>query len=67
MQSQILKLINDNFDKTRCGISLISLGDLLKITQEELKTHLNVLYKENKIVVKQGINLKLIYPNESKD
>jgi predicted ArsR family transcriptional regulator len=62
MKDKILQIVNDKFAKTRGGISLVDLGDLLIISQEELKTHLNALYKENKIVVRKGINLKYIYP-----
>ena len=64
MQNQILKLVEDKFKKTHGGISLIELGELTNITQEELKPHLNALYQAKKIIVRNGINLKLIYPNE---
>lgn len=62
MQGQILKLIDEKFTKTHGGCSLIELGLSLKIEQPELKYHLNALYKENKILVRKGINQKLIYP-----
>ena len=62
MKTQILNLINEKFEKTRGGISLIELAEKLEIGQEELKTKLNALHKEKKIRVRQSINHKLIYP-----
>ena len=61
MQDQILKLISDRYSKTNGGCTLPFIGESLKITQEELKSHLNALYKDGKISIRQGINQKLIY------
>ena len=62
MKTQILNLINEKFERTNGGISLIELCEKLKIGQEKLKTELNALHKEKKIRVRQSINHKLIYP-----
>lgn len=62
MKQKILDLLQEHFKRTAGGMSLISLGEKLEISQEELKTHLSDLYKEKKIAVRQSINHKIIYP-----
>lgn len=64
MKTQILNLINEKFERTRGGISLIELAEKLQIGQEQLKTELNAMHQEKKIKVRQSINLKIIYPYE---
>ena len=61
MQQKIIDLLKEKFAKTHQGYNLIQLKELLNISQEELKIHLNALYKEKKITIKQGINHKYIY------
>lgn len=62
MKQKILDLLIEKHKRTDGGMTLISIGNELKITQEELKKHLSELYKEKKIAVRQSINHKLIYP-----
>ena len=61
MKQKILDLLIEKHKLTDGGMTLLSLGENLKITQEELKKKLSELYKEKKIAVRQGINHKLIY------
>lgn len=62
MKQKIIDLLIKKFKETDGGMTLLALGESLKITQEELKKHLSDLYKEKKIAVRQSINHKLIYP-----
>lgn len=57
----ILKLLQEKYDKTSQGISVVDLKNALDLPISELKIFLNELHKEKKIVVRQGINGKLIY------
>ena len=61
MKPKILKLLQEKYDKTSQGISVVELSNSLNLPIDELKTFLNELHKEKKISVRQGINGKLIY------
>jgi hypothetical protein len=61
MKLEIIKLLQEKHDKTSQGISVVDLKNALNLPIEELKTFLNELHKDKKIVVRQGINGKLIY------
>lgn len=63
MKQKIIKLLNEHFKRTHGGLNLIQLAEKLQIGQEELKQNLNELYKEKIILIRQGINHKLIYHN----
>jgi len=66
MKSEIIKLLQDKYDKSNQGISIVDLSNGLDLPIAELKKILNELHKEKKIVVRQGINGKLIYLKEYK-
>ena len=61
MKSEIIKLLQEKYDKSNQGISIVDLSNSLDLPIAELKKILNELHKEKKIVVRQGINGKLIY------
>lgn len=61
MKSEIIKLLQDKYDKSNQGISIVDLSNGLDLPIDELKKILNELHKEKKIVARQGINGKLIY------
>jgi len=61
MKQQILDSVKSHYDKTHGGITLIQLMNLLKIEISDLKKLLNELHKEKKILIRQGVNQKLIY------
>lgn len=61
MKPEILKLLQEKYDKTSQGISVVDLKNALNLPISELKIILNELHKDKKIVVRQGINGKLIY------
>jgi DNA-binding Lrp family transcriptional regulator len=61
MKKQILDELNNHFERTRGGLSIVKLSELLKIESSALKKELNELYKEGKIVIRSGVNQKLIY------
>lgn len=61
MKSEIIKLLQEKYDKSTQGISIVDLSNGLDLPIAELKKILNELHKEKKIVVRQGINGKLIY------
>jgi len=61
MRQKILDSVKSHYDKTQCGITLIQLGELLKIEISDLKKLLNELHKEKLIRIRQGINQRLIY------
>ena len=61
MKSEIIKLLQEKYDKSNQGISIVDLSNGLDLPIAELKKILNELHKEKKIVVRQGINRKLIY------
>ena len=61
MKSEIIKLLQDKYDKSNQGISIVDLSNGLDLPIAELKKILNELHKEKKIVARQGINGKLIY------
>lgn len=61
MKSEIVKLLQEKYDKSNQGISIVDLSNVLDLPIAELKKILNELHKEKKIVVRQGINGKLIY------
>ncbi len=61
MKSEIIKLLQDKYDKSTQGISIVDLSNGLDLPIAELKKILNELHKEKRIVARQGINGKLIY------
>ena len=61
MKSEIIKLLQEKYDKSNQGISIVDLSNGLDLPIDELKKILNELHKEKKIVARQGINGKLIY------
>ena len=61
MKPKIIKLLQEKYDKSNQGISIVDLSNGLDLPIAELKKNLNELHKEKKIVVRQGINGKLIY------
>lgn len=67
MKSEIIKFLQEKYDKSNQGISIVDLSNGLDLPIAELKKILNELHKEKKIVVRQGINGKLIYLKEYKD
>jgi hypothetical protein len=61
MKLEILKLLQEKYDKTSQGVSVVDISNSLNLPIIELKIILNELHKEKKILVRQGINGKLIY------
>ncbi len=61
MKPKIIKLLQEKYDKSTQGISIVDLSNGLDLPIAELKKILNELHKEKKITVRQGINGKLIY------
>ena len=61
MKFEIIKLLQEKYDKSNQGISIVDLSNGLDLPIAELKKILNELHKEKKIVARQGINGKLIY------
>lgn len=61
MKSEIIKLLQEKYDKSNQGVYIVDLSNGLDLPIAELKKILNELHKEKKIVVRQGINGKLIY------
>jgi len=61
MKQQILDEVKSHYDKTHGGMTVIQLSELLKIEISDLKKLLNELHKEKKILIRQGINNRLIY------
>ena len=61
MKFEIIKLLQEKYDKSNQGISIVDFSNGLDLPIAELKKILNELHKEKKIVVRQGINGKLIY------
>jgi hypothetical protein len=60
MKLEILKIVQEKYDKTSQGISVAGLVNELNVPINELKIFLNELHKDKKITVRQGINGKLI-------
>ena len=63
MKTEILKLVDLRHDLTdgKCGLPIVDLKNELGITSDELRVFLSELYKEKRIVVRNGINSKLIF------
>ena len=61
MKSEIIKLLQDKYENSDQGLPIVQLSNSLDLPIDELKKLLNELHKEKKIVVRQGINGKLIY------
>jgi hypothetical protein len=63
VKTEILKLVDLRHDLTdgKCGLPIVDLKNELGITSDELRVFLSELYKEKKIVVRNGINSKLIF------
>ena len=63
MKTEILKLVDLRHDLTdgKCGLPIVDLKNELGITSDELRVFLSELYKEKKIVVRNGINSRLIF------
>lgn len=54
-------LENQNLSENKCGTSIHYLMQKLNIGLEEIKIMLNQLYAEKFIIIRQGINVKLIF------
>jgi len=61
MKSEIIKFLQEKYDKSNQGVYIVDLSNGLDLPIAELKKILNELHKEKKIVARQGINGKLIY------
>ena len=61
MKPEILKIIQEKHDRTSQGITVVDLANELNLPIDDLKIILNELHKDKKIIVRQGINGKLIY------
>lgn len=61
MKTEILKLLQEKYDKSSQGVAVVEISNSLNLPISELKIILNELHKEKKISVRQGINGKLIY------
>ena len=61
MKSEIIKLLQEKYDKSNQGVYIVDLSNSLDLPITELKKILNELHKEKKIVARKGINGKLIY------
>jgi len=62
MKDIILRQISDKFANTNGGITLPQLKELNpSIEYEDLKSTLNLLFQEQKIKIRQGLNLPLVY------
>jgi ribosome-interacting GTPase 1 len=61
MKTKVLELIGEKVKLTATGISIVQLANLTKLDSNQIKKILNELRYENKIVVKKGINNKMIY------
>jgi hypothetical protein len=67
MQS-LLEIIKDQAISTHnhCGLSLVQLSKKTGLGFIELKKELKALYDQQEISVRNGINSKLIFKNDSK-
>ena len=63
----IYELIEENHERTggHCGITIVGLCLKTRFSAQEVRQELTKLYKEKKIIVKQGLNHKLFYINGS--
>jgi hypothetical protein len=61
MKPEILKILQEKYDRTSQGITVVDLANELNLPIDDLKIILNELHKDKKIIVRQGINGKLIY------
>lgn len=61
MKPEILKIIQEKHNRTSQGITIVDLANELNLPIDDLKIILNELHKDKKIIVRQGINGKLIY------
>lgn len=68
MKDKILQQISDKFAKTNGGITLPQLKELNpSIEYQDLKSTLNLLFHEQKIKIRQGLNLPLVYIKNAKN
>ncbi len=65
MEQDILNQIEDYHNKTngKCGLPLTQIKGRLS----EVKAKLNELYSEGKIIVREGVNQKLIFSSKLKE
>jgi len=63
VKSEILKLVDLRHYSSdgKCGVPIVDLKNKLGIEIDELNGFLNELHKEKKIIVRKGINSKLIF------
>jgi hypothetical protein len=54
-------LENQNLSENKCGTSIVYLMQKLNISLEDIKIMLNELYSQKFIIIRQGINDKLIF------
>lgn len=59
LKTEILK--NQKLSDNKCGTSIIYLMIKFNLNQEEIRKNLKKLYDEKFIIVRQGINQKLIF------
>lgn len=60
---KLLKIINQNAQKTGnlCGITAVVLSKKANLSYGQTKRHLNDLFLQKKINIREGINLKLVF------
>lgn len=63
---EALKVIEENHILTNgsCGLSIVELMHRLGLDYQSLKPILNQLFVDKKIIVREGINHKLIFKTE---
>ena len=65
MEEQVLQQIEEahNKSKGKCGITIPSIQNNLDLSYKTLRPILEKLYREKKIIIRDGINGKLIFKN----
>lgn len=63
LKQKLIDLLNKYHLKTggKCGISFTDISIELNKSSDVIKPLLNKLYKEKKIIIRKGINVKLIF------
>jgi hypothetical protein len=59
LKEEIFK--NQKLSDNKCGTSIVYLMRKFNLNSEEIKKFLNKLYTEKFIIIRQGINQKLIF------
>jgi len=65
MEEQVLQQIEDTHKKSngKCGIAITTIQNSLQVSYKTLRPILEKLYKEKIIIIRKGINGKLIFKN----